>query len=481
MKIEKQIIDGKQATIAYLSANFALVEQKDADLVKVMFDNGQTLFLTPAINEDAEDEFKESEHPRGQPGNAGQFGLGRSSKGENSKEFERGTYYHSSSEDLERGKSYSGSKKVIWLSDNKDFTDSYGQKAHKMKIQKNLKDADLTYSSPQLEMITKEFGAKVKNDILKGNLWRNKSVERKVIERLLRDHDVVTLFDSKGEREGEEGDFHLSKVIKNPQENIHVAEDAEFKESEHPRGQPGNAGQFGPGGGSPSKGKQETEKFSVKKIGNVNSAYTKEIESALGNMPKGSSSLLKDIGVQVKVSRLVTDSLSQSELKGWPPGTVLNLARGIYLTVGSKKVVVVSEIRTDKDGKELVESAGKRAGKDIINHEMGHAIDDALNRPSANSASFITAYGSDSDSIKDSLDRKKYAYFLQSGKVGRSEVFAELWNSKCGGKIVEDIRGKFPKTAKIVDEIYDEISNGNGDKIREKFRLEAYQQLIKGK
>lgn len=43
--IERQKIDGREATVAYLTAEFGPTEKDDAELVKVIFDDGETIFV----------------------------------------------------------------------------------------------------------------------------------------------------------------------------------------------------------------------------------------------------------------------------------------------------------------------------------------------------------------------------------------------------------------------------------------------------
>ena len=44
--IERRQIDGKQSTVAYLNNDFEPCDPEDAELVKVIFDNGDVLWLT---------------------------------------------------------------------------------------------------------------------------------------------------------------------------------------------------------------------------------------------------------------------------------------------------------------------------------------------------------------------------------------------------------------------------------------------------
>jgi hypothetical protein len=46
--IERQTIDGREATVAYLDNKFKPATKDTATLIKVIFDDGQVLFLTPA-------------------------------------------------------------------------------------------------------------------------------------------------------------------------------------------------------------------------------------------------------------------------------------------------------------------------------------------------------------------------------------------------------------------------------------------------
>lgn len=49
--IEKQTIKGRPATVAYLTENFEPAQKAEAKLIKVVFDDGETLWLTPPDKE----------------------------------------------------------------------------------------------------------------------------------------------------------------------------------------------------------------------------------------------------------------------------------------------------------------------------------------------------------------------------------------------------------------------------------------------
>jgi hypothetical protein len=50
--IERQTIDGKDATVAYLSADFTPVDADKAELIKIIYDDGNVVFATPMKSED---------------------------------------------------------------------------------------------------------------------------------------------------------------------------------------------------------------------------------------------------------------------------------------------------------------------------------------------------------------------------------------------------------------------------------------------
>ena len=80
--IERSEVDGRPATLFWIMDDFDPADRDDATLCKVVYDDGDVAFVAVNVDEDepAEDEFNEADHPRGQPGNAGEFGPGGGSK-----------------------------------------------------------------------------------------------------------------------------------------------------------------------------------------------------------------------------------------------------------------------------------------------------------------------------------------------------------------------------------------------------------------
>jgi len=52
--IERQEVDGRQATVCYFNDDFETCEPDEATLVKVVFDDGEVAFLTPADGDEGE-------------------------------------------------------------------------------------------------------------------------------------------------------------------------------------------------------------------------------------------------------------------------------------------------------------------------------------------------------------------------------------------------------------------------------------------
>jgi predicted ABC-type ATPase len=80
MKIDTREIDGEMATVAFINDKHELVEENEATYAKVIFENGNLVYLDLSEEEEADlvgdASWKEDLHPRGQPENKGQFGPG---------------------------------------------------------------------------------------------------------------------------------------------------------------------------------------------------------------------------------------------------------------------------------------------------------------------------------------------------------------------------------------------------------------------
>lgn len=57
--IERQTIDGRLATVIYLTNDFQPADKQSATLIKLWFDDGDVVFLTPAVSPSQEELIKE--------------------------------------------------------------------------------------------------------------------------------------------------------------------------------------------------------------------------------------------------------------------------------------------------------------------------------------------------------------------------------------------------------------------------------------
>lgn len=120
-------------------------------------------------------------------------------------------------------------------------------------------------------------------------------------------------------------------------------------------------------------------------------------------------------------------------LRGGAQGELVGNSPGVYWP--HAKQVLVSEFRyTDRD-LTLTEKNENVAG--VTRHEVGHALDHVLGRPSGD-AGFSVAYERDVNSMT-AEQRQKYQYFIQPEKHrlfsdnGRAEAFAEIFGALHGG------------------------------------------------
>jgi hypothetical protein len=97
--------------------------------------------------------------------------------------------------------------------------------------------------------------------------------------------------------------------------------------------------------------------------------------------------------------------------------------------MASGKTAAVAELRRGLFGAQKGKWINGR-GRPVLTHELGHAYDSTMGRPSA-SESFLTAYRKDVEAAANS-GAKIPDYFLQPGDAGPSEAFAEALSQIAG-------------------------------------------------
>ena len=59
--IERRTINGRRATVAYLTKEFTPADKDDYELVKIVFDDGDMMFATKSEKEEQEQDNEEDE------------------------------------------------------------------------------------------------------------------------------------------------------------------------------------------------------------------------------------------------------------------------------------------------------------------------------------------------------------------------------------------------------------------------------------
>lgn len=259
--------------------------------------------------EDKKGDFKESDHPRGQPGNAGQFGPGGEAKSNKSTAQRAETtlnavfgkklaeeYIASGQQVYDTNKTYCDQRDIT--SGEASFICSYTDSGFR-KVNLQLRDQNLNsemkecvdeintaldklptrsgichrwsplpegaYEQYQVGLVVEErgftsttkldyweYGPEVYHFVIMGQTGRD-------VSKFSMNHEEQEVLFKSGAHfkvtKKESNIIHLEEVVRQ-------AQDKEFKESDHPRGQPENPGQFtSGGGGGGSKSKPEPAKI----------------------------------------------------------------------------------------------------------------------------------------------------------------------------------------------------------------------------
>lgn len=152
------------------------------------------------------------------------------------------------------------------------------------------------------------------------------------------------------------------------------------------------------------------------------------VNNTYNAMSKPVRDIIEKDGAKLVPARRLTDALPElkgEKPRGWPPGSTWDSVDGAFSP--DKKLIVVAEDVEQPNGQ--WQKSNRTA--DITRHEAGHAADAALNYFSA-TPEFGKAYDDDKAKIS-APDQKTLSYFLQSGKSGPEETFAEGIASSEGG------------------------------------------------
>lgn len=190
----------------------------------------------------------------------------------------------------------------------------------------------------------------------------------------------------------------------------------------------------------------------------VSASFGNKATKIIDNLPDKIKNTLAANDVSIEISHHLSEvypELKGITPRGWAPGTTWDAAEGLYH--GTKKQVGCSEFV--KYAEDMDWQAG-RSPKDVLPHEIGHAFDDTGVIKYSASSDFKKAYKKDLKRIeKEKIDTTQYYYFLQSGDVGRSELFAEGFSNLYGGNLAThlDLPAVFPESIKQIKQIVKEL------------------------
>jgi len=176
-------------------------------------------------------------------------------------------------------------------------------------------------------------------------------------------------------------------------------------------------------------------------VGDVPQAEADRFQAAIDvAVPPRLAEVLAKKKVQFVLANRMVDVMGDEAKKqpsGWPEGTTYENTEAVYLHDGRKAVATIER-------KSVATGEYSRSHRSIAGmiHEVGHAIDFALNQRPSDSKQFLKAYNADVAGLSDS-ERATYAYFARPDGAGAIEAFAELFAQASG-------RASFSKPLKIV-------------------------------
>jgi HK97 family phage prohead protease len=202
-------------------------------------------------------------------------------------------------------------------------------------------------------------------------------------------------------------------------------------------------------------------------------SFQADFARAVRDIPPRAAKTMADAGIKVRAGARITQlkpELKGVHPRGWPRGMTWDTAEGLYDR--AQKAVHITEFYRPVGSKKFVPSGRIRG---VLLHESGHAFDHALGYPSNFSTAYIDAYA---DDVKQMAKDEKFSlgYYLQKGKAGRSEAFAELFarNVDVGaGAARQDIREFFPNASRLVKQAMDRGSWSEERRALEMSRADA--------
>lgn len=135
--------------------------------------------------------------------------------------------------------------------------------------------------------------------------------------------------------------------------------------------------------------------------------------------------------------------------RGWKNGLTWSHTEGMY--DGNKHEIVISRERKNHERGDIYEESTRIPG--VLRHEAGHAYDSASGKLSE-TESFRSLHERDKADLErhGNLYGKQVEYYTQSGSIGASETFAEVFADHIGGGCRQDtvVSDYFPRCAAYI-------------------------------
>lgn len=191
----------------------------------------------------------------------------------------------------------------------------------------------------------------------------------------------------------------------------------------------------------------------------VSPEFREQVLDTIKAMPPAVHQLLHDKGWQIEVGSRFLE-VAPHMANRHPPGRVRGTS---YDTVGGMsyphsnppKIYLAENVLDDEDGR--WHKNGKALGD--LRHEIGHAVDDALGRPSERGA-FARAHRADVAALDDD-DADDLSYYAgttdnRGPREAFAETFAVTFGGGCRGMQLGD---KFPGSTAVMRQLGDNLHN----------------------
>ena len=523
-------INGRAATVAYLHSDWSLASEDDADLLKVVFDDGDVIFLKPQRSEESvrdynpDPKWTKGEGGRftgSEPGQGGGEGSGAASQGRGAGAGRAAnlpiSYPRRGDRDVE------GVRRSVGLKSSK--APEFHSAISSAKTGRHA--AAVTVYQPAeyagMDTFTGDDGrvgfALKGNDIVSVFKHPDSQIED-VVGKLL------PLAVAEGGRKLDAFDTVLPKmyaangfraVARVAWNDEFAPADWDYETFKKFNGgrpdvvfmvyDPANAG-YNAGDGPlvdyatavqlqndavaathepASKSKSKSKPISEAELPTTTSPKLSKLASdAYAAVPERSRAIMEKRNFQIKTGVKLTDadpSLHKSPMRGWPPGSSWDQAEGLY--DNAKNTMVVAQYKRVEQTDKWEESARLPT---VMAHEMGHAVDfndHGLHPPIRLSTDnrFYEAHYADVAALS-AEDKAQVAYFTQEWSAGPQETFAELHAAFTSPTYKRDhgylkIRERFRRSALVYRQLMDEVAKGTGpyaEAIAEDEKLEREAQ-----